>query len=156
MFANRTDVELIYSDASGSTAALVAHFPIDTTYAAAASMASALGAVVASISGCVLVRQRIKYVRVVDSSPPAAIGSSVKRRAVLFFGCGTDLPLALVEIVSPLDSIFLTSGPSAGYEVDLTNSDILAFRDVLIANDATNPFGDAIVDIQSGYLQSRV
>lgn len=126
------------------------------TVAEIASEALALGAIVASVSSCVLMRLRIKYTVRIDDSPPAAFGSSVKRRAVIFLGCGDLLPLALIEILSPLDSLFLTTGPAAGYEVDASNADILAFVDTLIAEDATNVFGDAIIDYQAGYLQSRV
>lgn len=149
-------VELVYSDGSGSNGALTLHTSAAHTVAEIASEALALGAIVASITGCVLVRLRIKYTVRIDDSPPAAIGSSVKRRAVLFLNTTDTTPLALVEILSPLDSIFLTLGPSAGYEIDASNADVTAFVVELIAEGATNVFGDAISSYNAGYLQSRV
>ncbi len=156
MLASRTFIELVFRDASGSTGAVTVHIPNATTYADAASGATALGAALASVSGCVLVRQRIIYRRVIDGSPSAAEGSTVKRRAVFYYDTEGGNPFALVEIPSPLDSIFLTSGVTAGYEVNRDNIDVIAFNDGLVANNATNPFGDAIVDFAVGYLQSRV
>lgn len=149
-------VELVYSDASGSTGALTLHTSASNTVAVIASGALALGAIIASVTGCVLTKLRIEYTVRIDDSAPAAIGSSVKRRAILFLGTGDLTPLALVEVLGPLDSIFLTDGPSAGQEVDLSNADVLNVVATLIANNATNIFADAIVDIQAGYLQSRV
>lgn len=149
-------IEMVYLDASGSTKALTLSTRSSNTVSTIASEVAALGAIVASITSCVFVRQRIKYTVWEDAPIPAAVGSSIKRRAVLFLGTGDINPLAVIEIPSPIDSIFLTDGPSAFYEVDVTNTDVIAFVDTLVAENATNVFGDAIEDVQSGYLQSRV
>jgi hypothetical protein len=149
-------VELVYSDASGSTGALTLHTSAAHTVSEIASEALALGAIVASVSSCVLVRLRIKYTVWEDTVTPAAIGSSVKRRAVLYLTTSDTTPLALVEILSPIDGVFKAVGPTAGYEIDPTNTDVIAFVEELIAENATNVFGDAITAYDAGYLQSRV
>jgi hypothetical protein len=149
-------VDMVYLDASGSSKAVVLHTSAELTVAEIAVGAYALAAIVASITSCVLVRLRIKYTVWEDTVTPAALGSSLKRRAVFFFRTGDTSPLALIEIPSPLDSIFLTDGPTAGYGVDLSNSDVSAFVSELIAESATNGFGDAIIEVDTAYLQSRV
>lgn len=155
-FQARAIVELVWQDISGSTSATVVHLPPSTTYAAADAAATALASVVASMTDCVLVRQRIKYTVVRDPSAAAAIGSSIKRRACFFWTVSDDGPLALIEIPSPKESIFLSSGPTAGYAVDLSNTDVAAFIAEIIGDSASNIFGNDITAIETAYLQSRV
>jgi len=143
-------------DDSGSTAAVTIHLALGSTYSAADASATALASVVASVSGAVLVRQRIKYRAVNDSPTPAAIGSSITRCGVFILTCQPDTPDAIVTVPAIVDSVILTSGPTAGYGIDTANGDVIAFFDELVAAEATNPFADAITAIDAAYVQSRV
>ena len=114
MLEARAVIELVYKDASGSSGAVTLHIPVTTTYGQADVAASAVASVLASITSCVLVRQRIKYTVVRDPSTPAAFGSSIKRRGVFFFDTDDGSQQCLIEIPGILDSVLMTTGNGAG------------------------------------------
>jgi len=148
--------ELVYLDASGSRAVLTVHFPISTTVTAALSAISALGAVVASISDAVLVEARITYkARITDPATPD-VGASLKRRGMFFLVTSDSTPDAIVEIPAITDSVLVTTGPTAGYEIDASNVDVAIFLSALIDTPACNPFGDVSTELDAAYIQSRV
>jgi len=152
----RAVIELVFLDASGSTGAVTLHISTTSTYAQADAAATALASVLVSMTGGVLVRQRIKYSVVRDPSSSAAIGSSIKRRGAMFFSTVGLGAVGMVEVPGITDSVLVTSGPTDGYAIDLSNSDISAFSDALIDNQASDPFGDAFEALLGGYVQSRV
>jgi len=149
-------VELVYQDETGSTAALTFNVPASSTVAAAASSANDLAAVVASITGCVLVRRRITYRLREDDMPSPEDGASITRRGVFYYAVDPPSPDGLVEIPGIKDSVFLTDGPTAGYQIDRDNADIIAFNDAVLAIGACNPFGDAFTALVIAILESRV
>ena len=145
----------MYTDASGSNGALVVKVPSTRTVAAADVNASALASVVASLTSCNLLRQRITYT--VVQSPPltAAAGSSLKRQGAFFFSVDPPSPDGIVLIPGINDAILQTVGPCAGYCIDRSNADVITFAASLIDNGVCNPFGDAYTALIGGYLQSR-
>lgn len=156
MLSERCLIELVYLDASGSSGAVSVSIPVTSTVSEAEASASALASVLASLTGCVLVRQRIKYIIVRDPSTPAALGSSIKRCGALFYTTVPEAPDAIVVIPGINSDVFLTDGCMAGIRIDATNAGITAFTDALIANGATNIFADAISGYFAGMLESRV
>lgn len=148
-------LELQYVDSSGTKGATTVRFPLDTTVAFMEAQAIALASLIAPITGCVLIRQRIIYKAVEIPKPDADDGSYIFRSGVLFFDCGTDNPLELITVPALSDAVLLTDGPTADYGIDLTNSDVVAVFDAMLALDCTNVFGDAITELIAGYIQSR-
>ncbi len=148
--------ELIYQDESGSTAALTVSFPIGSTVAEALDAATALGASVASLTGAVLVRLRIKYTYTRDELTTPDVGASITRRGIFIFTTDEVTPLCLIEIPGIKDSLFVTSGFGAGFIIDDSNTDVIAFVAQMIALPACNPFGDEALALDVAYLQSRV
>lgn len=149
-------VELVYSDESGSTAALTFSFPIGSTVATALSASEALGAVVAFLTGCTLVRVRIKYTYHRDDMSTPDDGASVARRGMFFFDCGTDNPPAVIEIPGLRDDFYVTSGVGEGILIDTANTTIADFVTAIEAGNYCNPFADDIVSLAAAYRQSRV
>ena len=143
-------------DESGSTSAITFMAPSTTTVAAVDTWASALASAAAAVSGCVLIRTRLRYRTALVTPGMAAIGSSIKHTGAFFFTTSMLTPSAIVLIPAIVDAAFFTSGFGAGYVIDPDNSDVVAFVDAIIASGCTNPFGDVVTAFESGYLQSRV
>jgi len=149
-------VELVWQDETGSTAVTLLHAPSSLTVAEIASDAEALGAILASLTDAVLVRQRIKYRSVRETAVPASDDTPLTEAAVFIFSPGDDLPMSVVTIHSIKDSIMLTSGFGAGFIVDPANTDVIAFKNAVIDNGLSNPFGDDLIALVSAYRQSRL
>ena len=149
-------VELVWQDASGSTAVTQLRYPSSLTHADIASDATAFGAILASLTGAVLITLRIKY----RSEPYLPVlltgGSPITRTGIFFFSTGESTPDALVSVPAIKDSVVLSSGPGAGVQIDLSNSDVVAFGDAVVTNGMSNPFADVFVSLFAAYIQSRV
>jgi hypothetical protein len=156
VFALLPVVELVYQDESGSSAALTIRLDASSTVAAAVIASAALAAVVAPITGAVLVRQRIKYEMRPEAPSLAELGSSIKRQGAFFFDCGSDIPLALVLVPGIRDAILVTTGFDAGISIDVSLTAVTTFVAALLDNGMTNPFGDAASSLSVAYRQSRV
>lgn len=148
-------LELQYVDASGTRGAVTVKFPLDTTVAIMDASATALASLIAPITGAALIRQRIIYKAVQLPKPDADTGSYIFRSGMLFFDCGDDSPFEFITVPAILDAVLLTDGPSAGYGIDLTNSDVTAVVDEMLALNCTNVFGNAVIELIAGYVQSR-
>jgi hypothetical protein len=149
-------VEMIYQDASGSTAALTFRVPIGSTVSTALGAANALGAVVAPLTGCTLVKLRIKYIlREAEPATPAD-GSSVKRCGVFIYDNIDTTHQALIKVPGILDSVLRTDEPGAGVLIDTDNSDIAVFDGVVVADGFCDPFGTDLGTLVAAYRQSRV
>jgi hypothetical protein len=148
-------LELQYVDASGTKGAVTVKFPLGTTVAVIDAQASVLASLIAPITGCVLIRQRIIYKTVEVPRADADTGSSIYRAGVFFFDCGDDNPLELLSIPGILDETLVTDGPTAGYAIDLSNSDVDAFVTIVTDGIYINQFGDDITAVHAAYVQSR-
>ncbi len=149
-------VELIWQDASGSTAASTCFAPSSSTVADIDAGVTALASVVAPLTGCVLVKQRIKYVSAPFDPVLLTSGSPITRTGVFFFSTGSSSPDGGVVVHGVKEAILLTDGPAAGVGIDLANSDVLAFAAAIIDNGLSNPFADVFVSLFAAYVQSRV
>lgn len=149
-------VELVYQDASGSTAALTFRVAPGSTVSEAVTAAEALAASVSSLTGAVLVRRRIRYEARPDSPGVAAAGSSITHTGAFYFDTGSDIPGAIVTVPGFNDALLLTGDPCCPFCIDRENADILTFVDALVAAGICNPFGDACTILTMAYLISRV
>jgi hypothetical protein len=83
-------------------------------------------------------------------------GNAITKVGVFFFSTGTDMPDALIMVPAVKDSILVYDGPTAGYAIELTNSDVEAFTDAVVANGISNPFADDVSAVVAAYIQSRI
>lgn len=149
-------VELVWQDETGSNAMTTLYASSGSTVAEIDDLATAISSILASLTDAVLVKQRIKYISVPEA-PVAAGGSTpVTRNGIFFFSTGSSTPDALLAIPGIKDSVLVTSGPLEGVGIDLTNSDVIAFRDAVLSLPFSNPFGDEFTSLFAAYLQSRV
>jgi len=130
-------------------------YPVDTTVAVIDAQASVLASLIAPITGCALIRQRIIYRAVELPRPDADTGSYIFRSGAFLMMCNPPAPAAVVIVPGIIDDVLLTDGPTAGYGIDRENALIVDFFDAVIGLNATNIFGDAITAIEAAYLQSR-
>jgi len=148
-------LELQYVDASGSRGAVTVKYPADTTVAVIDAQATVLASLIAPITGCTLIRQRIIYRSVELPRPDADTGSYIFRSGLFILSCDDDAPAAIATVPGIIDDVLLTSGPTAGYGIDTSHSLIIDFFDAVLGLNATNIFGDLIDGIAAAYLQSR-
>lgn len=149
-------VELVWQDASGSTAATTLWVPSSSTVDEIDASATAIASILASLTGCVLIKQRIQYISVVDVPVSASGSSPITETAAFFFRTAGDAPIADIFVKSIKDSVLETSGARAGYGIDMTNSDVIALVNAVVSNNICNVFGDDIHNVIDAYLQSRL
>lgn len=148
-------IELVYQDDSGSTGQVEMRLPAGTTYSVADVAAQAIASAFASITGAVLVRQRIRY-RANASSRAAALTGSRNKRAGIFILENVDgLSQLLVQVPGILDSVILSTGNGAGVSIDTDNSDVSSFLSALTDNGVTSPFAVVCANLVAAYVQSR-
>lgn len=148
-------LELLYADETGTKGATTVKYPTGTTYAIMDADATALASLIAPLTGCVLIRQRIIFKAVAIPRLEPILGSSVKQSGVFIWNDGTDDNLNLFEVPGILDSILETTGNGAGVLIDLTNSGVVALINEYIASDLTNIFGVVCDTLAAAYRQSR-
>lgn len=149
-------VELVWQDETGSTAVTMLHAPSSSTYADIDASATALASILASLTGAVLVKQRIKYIWVPDSPVSASGGASIKRTGAFFFTPDDDFPTALIIVHAIRDALIMSTGTGAGVAIDIGDSDVITFINAVIDNNVVNPFNDDVTSFESAYMQSRV
>jgi hypothetical protein len=149
-------VELVMQDETGSTSAITLFAPSSLTYTEIDTALTSVVSIFASLSGAVLVTQRVRYKWVPDEPVSAAGSSPITRTGIFFFSTGPSTPDALVSVPSLKDGVVLDSGPSAGVGIDLSNVDVIAFGDAVVFSGASNPFGDVFELLFAAYIQSRV
>lgn len=149
-------VELVWQDESGSTAVTQLNCPSSIDNASIAVDAEALAAILAPLTGCTLVKIRVKYRSAFEAPVPASGSTPVTRTGIFFFSTGTTTPDSLVSVPAVKDSIIETTEPGAGVRIDLTNDDVIAFGDAVVSAGMSNPFGDVFELLFAAYIQSRV
>jgi len=130
-------------------------YPLGTTVAVMDASATALASLIAPITGCVLIRQRIIYKAVVTPRDVPDVGSTVKSQGVFYFSTGDETPVELLAVPGILEEMISNAEPGAGVSIDITDSAIIDFIDACLAGGVTNPFGDAIAALVTAYRQSR-
>lgn len=148
-------IELVLMDSRASIGAVVLNIPASSTVEIGDAQATALASLIAPMSDAVLVRYRICYRFQYDDIGVAESGAAVVNAGAFLLMCDPPAPPAVVIVPAIKDSLLLTDGPTAGYGIDRSNSDVVAFLEQLIAMNVSNTFGDAITAIEAAYRQSR-
>jgi hypothetical protein len=148
-------VELIYEDWSGSTGSLTIHCKSGTTVVEAEAGANTLASAVSSLTDAVLVRVRIKWRKWTDGPIDYGTIGDIRRCGVFIISTNVEDEYALVEVPGLRDSALIMSGNGEGVLLDLTQVDVADFVAALIADGVSDPFGEALVALQTAYLQSR-
>jgi len=118
----------------------------------------AANAVLGSISAltdAVLISIRVKY-KSAPYDPVSVSGSPITDTGVFFFTTGPSTPDDAIVIHAIDSAILKTDGPTAGYGIDLENSDVIAFANAVLSLPFSNRFGDAFDALFAAYKQSRV
>jgi len=149
-------VELVWQDESGSTSATTLHCASSLTVIEIDVAATAVASILASMTGCVLIMQRIRYKTAYEPITLPAISTPITKVGAMFFSTEGDASDALIAIPAIKDAILVEDGPTAMYAIDLTNSDVIAFEDAVTSLPCSNPFGDTVIALVAAYLQSRV
>jgi hypothetical protein len=118
--------------------------------------ATALASILLPLSGASLVAIRIRYRSAFEEPVPATGDTPITRTGIFFFDCGGELPDALISVPAIKDDVLVSSGPSAGVEIDTTNGYVSSFIAAVVENGVSSPFGDDIASFVIAYLQSRV
>jgi len=145
----------MYIDETGTKGTTTVKYPVGTTYAVIDAEASVLASLIAPITGCVLVRQRIIYKAVEIPRLSPDTGSDVKQAAVFFFATEANAIDGLLAVPGILEGVMRIDEPFAGYVVDGSNSAIVSLVAVILAAGLTNPFGDVFTSLVTAYRQSR-
>lgn len=148
-------LELQYVDEVGTKGATTVKYPLGTTVAFMEAQATALASLIAPITGCVLVRQRIIYRAVTNPRAVPDVGSTVKAQGVFIFSTGDDTPMELIGVPGIEQEVISNVEPGSGVAIDVTNSDVIAFVDSVLAGGFSNPLGNAVVALVAAYRQSR-
>lgn len=149
-------LELQYVDETGTKGAITVKYPLGTTVAVIDAQGSLLASLIAPMTGCALIRQRIIYKAVAEPRDEPDAGSLITRRGVFYFASDDDANVTLVEVPGIIDDVLLTEGNGAGVLIDLSNSDIVSLIATIIGTPITDPFGNVMGHILAAYRQSRV
>jgi len=149
-------LELQYVDETGTKGAVTVKYAAGTPYASIDAEASALASIIAPITGCSLIRQRIIYKAVQVPKTVPSIGSDVVRQGMFFFEDGTGESQVLFGIPGFLESKVVTTEPGAGVLIDTSDSDVIALITQFEASGMVNPFNVECYELIAAYLQSRV
>lgn len=149
-------VELVMRDETGSTSALTLFAPVSKTVEEIDAAASAVASILASISGAVLVAQRIKYRNAEETRLIPAGSTPLHERAAFIFETGDFTAYGLITVPSIKDSIMLTDGFGAGYIVDTSLTIVSDFITQVLALPLCSPLGDVAISLVSAYRHSRV
>lgn len=149
-------VELIWQDETGSRASTMLNVPSSSTYDEIDASASALASILVPLSGASLVATRYKYRFEVNPRVEPENSTPISRSGAFFFSTDADLPDGFINVPSITEGVISGSEPGAGVEIDVGNSDVVAFVASVLTAGLTNPFGDAIAALVAAYRQSRV
>lgn len=151
LVAQTTEVRVIYQDATGSFVVGRMYLPASTSLASAQAAAEAFISVARVLTDCTIAQFSVAYrVRETGNIEPrsAQFASPV---AEFLFSLTSDATLhTLIDI--PLVPAWLqTSGPFAGLDIDLTNTDVTSFTDMITTGPWVDPFAQDIGPVVVGY-----
>jgi hypothetical protein len=148
-------LELQYVDFTGSKGTVTMRAPLGTTYAEMDASAITLASIIAPVTGCTLIRQRIIFKSVVVPKPATDDSSPIVRSGAFFFASSDDDNQALAIVPGLLEDLYVTTEPGAGVLIDIENADVVAFIATALDVPITDPFGVAMDHIVAAYRQSR-
>jgi hypothetical protein len=144
-------VTVSITDASDSASIVRVRLPAATSVGAAQSAAESLIAVLLPLTEGKIARYSVSYQKRNDSTIIPLSVLPTPLRALFTFETTPD-PLQFSTIVIPLDETWLeTTGPLAGFAVDLTNSEVIEFTDEITDGPWVDQFGVDIGDVSSAF-----
>jgi len=149
-------VELIMQDASGSKSAVTLFASSELAVSTIAANAEAFAAILAPLTGCVLVGERIRYKTAYEAGIVPDGPNLCSHAGVLFFSTEDSESATLINIPGISDDVFITDGPGAGAIIDLTNANISDLVTAVLDAGFCTPFAVPLLDVSTGYLQSRL
>ena len=156
MLKPTASVEYIWRDETGSTAMTSLSVPVGLTVSEIDVTADAVASILASVTGCVLVRQSIKWrAQTVPRTEPAD-STPITRSCAFYFSVDPPSPDGIVIVPSIKESVISDEEPFAGVAIDRSNSDIVSLVDAILSLGATNVFGDVFTSLVAAYRVSRV
>lgn len=156
MLKPAANVELVWQDETGSTAVTMLHAPSSATVDDIDASATALASILLPLTGCVLIKQRIKYINQTVPRTEPADSTPIVRSGVFYFSVDPPSSDGLINVPSIKESVISDVEPFAGVGIDRDNADVIAFVNAVLAGDVTNAFGDAFTALVAAYRQSRV
>lgn len=152
----RTRVDLVFTDASGSTAEIKTWAKDGLTVAEIDSGLSLLISAASALSDAQITKQRIVYRRENELYDGNHTTGDNKRTGVFIYNTSDNEEYALIELPSLNETLLMATGNGEGVLIDLSISEVTAFIDLLIESGVTNPFAVEITSLLAAYRQSRV
>lgn len=149
-------VELVWQDETGSTAATTLYLPSSLTVSEIDVASLGVASILASLTGCVLIKQRIKYINVEETRTLATDGSPIVKSGLLYFSTPDNAPLGFATIHAFKDAYIVADGLGEGVLIDTEDSTVIALINAIHDLGACTPFGDTFGDVIAAYIQSRV
>ena len=151
LVAQQITVSVIVTDKDGSASLTRARLPVGTSILAAQAAAEALIGVLRPLSDGKIARYSVSY-QLRESStiiPRSALPTPTL--ALFTFEHSSD-PNQFASMTIPLDPSWLVaSGPLAGFAVDLTHSEVLAFTDEMTNGIWVDRLGDDLGAVVNGF-----
>lgn len=148
--------ELQYVDETNSKGALQVKMPLGISVEDGDANATALASLIAPITSCTLVRQRIIYKAFSPTREAASPASSVTFTGVFIFTNATEDKYAIIAVPGILYSKLIPNDIGQRVLIDTEDDDIAAFIALIISLGMTNVFGDVCDTLVAAYRQSRV
>jgi hypothetical protein len=130
-------------------------FPLGTTVAVIDAQAIALASIIAPITGCVLIRQRIIYKAAQFPRGVAGTGSSIYNAGVFIWTDEGEENNNIFTVPGILEEVILSTGSGAEVLIDTSNADVIAVIDAYTSSGMVNIFGEACDVLKAAYRQSR-
>lgn len=156
MIQSQPYVQLVGVDDSQSVGYVRLHVrrSLDRTQVEAG--AAAMRARLRSVSSIAFVRDNIIFPGVETAPRTPAAGVQLDRRGVFIFGTVSPDEFALVELPGIVDSVLVTTGPTAGLNIDQAAPAVQAFVAQLTNGSWCNEFGYPLTTLEAAYVQIRV
>jgi len=74
---------------------------------------------------------------------------------VFVFSCADPDSYAVIVLPAVRQDLLVIAGAGAGVLIDQSNSDVIAFRDAMIAGVWSNPFGVQLTALEAAFYQWR-
>lgn len=144
-----------WRDATGSESTVRLSLPVGSSVATIASAAASLRPLLESLSDAAIVKQDIAYTWR-DLSPPDPSTRLVGESGAFIFDTGVLNQVTIIVLPAASADLFVTSGPLAGIDIDLAQSDVAAFIAAINSGLWVNPFGYDLVECVAAYLTVKL
>lgn len=144
------------TDGSGSTGLMRLRLPDGTTVASAQAAAEGLIAALLPLTDCGIARYSVSYLSTHEGTIVPLSTLPASPIAEFFFSLTGD-PDHHATLRTLLDPTWLeTTGPLAGYAIDMSNAEVMALAAELVDNGWCDPFGVAYAAMLSGFKREVI